>query len=88
MMEELKMRQRFIMVAGIPVLEELSVPAQGLVVETAIGIEVDGSSVVTLVRGVAQQSLDLSLRASLVPGAPAKVGAPDVTDQVDRLCPA
>ena len=83
-MKELDVCQRFV-VPRVPVIEELPVPAQGPVVETAFGIEVDGSSVMTLVRCVAQQSLDLGLRASLVAGAPADERSPDIAVQVDRL---
>ena len=78
------MRERFV-VPGVPVVEVFSVPTQGRVVETALGIEVDGSSVMAFVRSVAQQSLDLGFGASLVAGAPADERSPDIAVQVNWL---
>ena len=78
------MRQCFI-VPGIPIIEELPVPAQRLVVETALNIEVDGFSIITLLGRITQKSLYLGLCALLVAGAPANEGFSDVTTQVDWL---
>ena len=69
MMKKLQVRQR-LGVTWIPVVEDLPVPAKRGVVEAVLRIQVDCLPVVALVCRVAQQSLDLFRRASLVAGTP------------------
>ena len=84
MSQEFQMRQR-VVVIRIPILEQLPIPAQGLVVEAVCWIEIDGFRVMAFVRRVLQHPTDLRHCAALVSSAAADERSADVMTEIDWL---